>query len=259
MHRDVFTQDLGADDRVLGEVLRNAAADHQKARRPRLDLDFRELPKILHRVDGEVRLGMLHLVENEAEAGAAVREGRAEDRDVMLEGRLDEGLLLDAVPGQVAPHLPDEFPRGIGAGGKAVGDLLDRFVAGLKVILVDKGVVNPVDVQFPEDLVVRERRPLVVPETEGLEKIHIHDRRPRGDDGVDHAVLHHLDVDLHAAGGAGAPRDGQDDTAFLFGKHSVIDVGGARQITGGEGHPLHRLNDRRGVERGDVDVPNRRL
>ena len=85
-------------------------------------------------------------------------------------------------------------------------------------------------------------------ETEGLEKIHIHDRRPRGDDGVDHVVLHHLHVDLHTAGGAGAPREGQDDTALLFGKHPVINVGGVGQIAGGEGHPLHSLDDRRCVE-----------
>jgi len=145
------------------------------------------------------------------------------------------------------------------AGGQAVGDRLDRFVAGLKVILVDKGVVDPVDVELPENLVVHKGRPLVVLETEGLEKIHIHNRRPRGDDGVDHIVLHHLHVDLHAAPGAGAPARVRMTPHFFFGKHPVIDVGGVGQIAGGEGHPLHSLDDRRRVERSDVNMPNRCL
>ena len=39
--------------------------------------------------------GRLHLVLDQAEAGAGVREGGAEDRHVVPEGELDERALFD--------------------------------------------------------------------------------------------------------------------------------------------------------------------
>ncbi len=52
VHLDILmAEDLGADDRVLHEVLRHAAADHQQARGARLDLDVGQLAEVGDGVD----------------------------------------------------------------------------------------------------------------------------------------------------------------------------------------------------------------
>ena len=56
-------EDFRADDRVLREVLGNAAADHEQARGPRLDLDVGELAEVGDRVEHHVMAAALHRVD----------------------------------------------------------------------------------------------------------------------------------------------------------------------------------------------------
>ena len=41
-------------------------------------------------------------------------------------------------------------------------------------------------------------------------------------------------------------------------EHRVVDLGGATEVAAGEAHLAHRIDDRAGIELGDVDVLDRR-
>ena len=101
MHLRLDPQDFGADHRVLGEVLRHAAADHEQAGDARLDLDVGQLAEVGHGVDhhiGAARLGPFLLVLDQAEPGRGVDEGGAEDRHAFFIGGLDQATGLLGVP-----------------------------------------------------------------------------------------------------------------------------------------------------------------
>ncbi len=203
MHGDVVVaEDLGADDGVLDEVLRHAAADHQQAGRARLDLDVGQLAEVGDGVEHHVRLprlGALDLMLDQPEAGRAVDERRAEDRHVMLVGELDEAVVLLAVLDEVLAHLADEGAAAVRLGLEAVGDLEDRVVAVLELLLVDIGVVDAVDVERAQDVVVGDFKRLIVLVAKALEEIHVDDRGAGGDDAVDHVRADELGVQVHAA------------------------------------------------------------
>ncbi len=88
-------EDVGGDDDVLGEVLGDAAADHEQAGGGVGDLELGDLVEVLGGVDGDLGLVLtLVLVGDEAEAGGAVGEGGAEDGDVLLVG----GETMESTP-----------------------------------------------------------------------------------------------------------------------------------------------------------------
>ncbi|MNQ97090.1 hypothetical protein D3C85_1127210 [compost metagenome] len=128
------------------------------------------------------------------------------------------------------------------------------MVAGLELFLVDIGVVDPVDVVFAQDVVVHLAGGLIVLEAQGLEEIHVHDRGAGGDDGVDHAELHHVAVHMHAAPGRGRTGQDQPGRAVLVLDGHGEDVGGAGRVPAAEGHLAHAVDDRTRVEAGHVDV-----
>ena len=95
MHGNLFAEDFGADDGVLGEVLGGAAADHEEAALGAVHLDLGELEEVGHAVDADIGLAGLFaepLVLADAEAGAAVAEGGAEDGHAALVAGLDEAV-----------------------------------------------------------------------------------------------------------------------------------------------------------------------
>src|SRR5690606_33877424 len=118
----------------------------------------------------------------------------------------------------------------------------------------DIGVVDAVDVVVAQDVVVDRARSLIVLVAKGFEEIHVDDGGAGGDHGVDHVELHHVAIDVHAAAGRG--RTGQDQprrAGLVFQRH-VEDVGRAGGVARAERHLAHGIDDRAGVEVGDVDV-----
>jgi len=73
MNLDILVpQNLCANDGILDEVLRHAAADHEQTCSPGLDLDLGQFAKIRNRIDHHVGLSCLcaiDLVLDEPEAG----------------------------------------------------------------------------------------------------------------------------------------------------------------------------------------------
>jgi len=194
-------------------------------------------------------------MQDQAESGAGIRERRAEHGHVVLVGQLDQGILLArSTFREIAAHFADEFPRGIGARLQPVGDFADGVVAGLEFFLIDVGVVDAVDVLRAQVVVVDIRRALVVAEAQGLEEVHVDDAGPGRDDGVHHVVADQVGIDLHAAAGRGRTGERQEDRAVLVGQHVVVDAGRPRQIARGERHFRHAVDDRPGVDLGDVDM-----
>jgi hypothetical protein len=258
VHVGVDAEDLGADDGVLGEVLRHAAADHEQARDARRDLDVGQLAEVGDRVQHHVGLALGHallLVLDQAETGRGVDEGRAEDRRAFFIGGLDQRAgLLGVAFRQPLAHFPDELARGIAARLQAAGDLIDGVVAGLQFFFVDVGVVDAVDVVRAQDVVVHLAGGLIVLEAQGFEEVHVDDRGAGGDHGVDHAELHHVAVDVHAAAGRGRTGQDQPRRAGLVFQGHVEDVGRAGGVARGERHLAHGIDDRARVEAGDVDV-----
>ena len=67
VHGHFHAQDFSAHHRILRKILRDAPADHKQPRCGRLHLDAGQFIKILHRIDGHVRLGVIDLVKHKAE------------------------------------------------------------------------------------------------------------------------------------------------------------------------------------------------
>ena len=177
----------------------------------------------------------------------------------MLVGELDEAArLLRVALAQPLAHFADEGAAGVGARLEAVGDLADGKVAVLKLLFVDIGVVDAVDVQRAQRIIIRDFIGLVVFVAKRFEEIHVDDRGAGGDDRVDHVRLHELGIKVHAAAGRGRSGNHQDDRAFGVLEHRVVDLGRAGEIAAGEAHLAHRIDDRAGVELGDVDMLDRR-
>ena len=124
----------------------------------------------------------------------------------------------------------------------------------LQLVLVDEGVVDAIDVVLAQHRIVDVLRAAIVGEAERLEEVHVDHRRPGGDDRVDHVVADQVDVDLHAAGGAGAAGDGQDDRAVRVLQHALVDLARAPELARAERHLLEGVDQRARVMRGDVDV-----
>jgi len=261
MHLGVDAEDFGADDGILGEVLRHAAADHEKAGRLGGDLHVGQLSEVGDRVDGHVRpprLDPFRLVLHQPEAGRGVGKGGAEDRRVLFERGLDQRARLLGVPvREPAAHLADEGARRVGPGRKRVGDLFDRLVAGLQLLLVDVGVVDAVDVEGAQDAVVDIGRRLVVLEAKRLEEVHVDDGGACGDHDVGHAGRDHVAVDMHAAAGAGRAGEREPGRAGGILDRHRKDVGGAGGVARGEAHAAHGVDHRSRIVGGDVDVLDR--
>ncbi len=203
------------------------------------------------------------LVGDQAEAGRAVREGRAEDRHVLLIGSEHDGVASAgcwrlAVLCEVGAHLADELTRAVGAGLERVGDLVGGLVAEAQLFLVDEGVVDAVDHQFAKIGVFVAVLVLiagdVVVEAEGLEEVLIDDVGAGRDDGVDHVVAHEVDDDLLQAGGDERAGEAEDDAAVGVAEHHLVDGGGAGGVARAEGHRLHGVDQRDNVVLLDVDV-----
>jgi hypothetical protein len=99
-----FVEEFGGDDDVLGEVLGHAAAHHEQAGVLAGELDVGEFAEVLAGVEGDLATAFfdgLGLLEDDAEAGGAVRERGDEDRDALLEGGLDDRLVLGVVLDEV--------------------------------------------------------------------------------------------------------------------------------------------------------------
>jgi hypothetical protein len=135
----------------------------------------------------------------------------------------------------------------------------DGHVADPQLLLVDVGVVDPVDAQLAQLLVVGPRIAAVVPEAEGLEEVLVDDVRPGRDDRVDHVVLDHQRHGVLETGREQAAGQGQDDAAVPVGQHPVDDVRGGGKVAGLEGHVAVGPDQGPGVEGGRVDVPDRVL
>ena len=206
----VVAEDFGANHGVLNEVLRHAAADHQQAGGAGLDLDvgqFAEIGDGIQHHIGLAGLGAINLVLHQAETGAAVDEGRAEDRHVMLIGELDEAVLLLAMLGQILAHLPNEGAAGITARFQRVGDLVDGVIAILQGFFIDIGIVDAIDQQRAQGVVIRHFQRLIMLVAKAFEEIHVDDGGAGGHDAIDHVVAQQIGIEIHAAAGAGRTGD----------------------------------------------------
>ncbi len=253
----MMAEDFGADHCVLDEVLRHAAADHQQAGGTGLDLDvgqFAEIGNCIEHHVGLAGLGTVNLMLDQAETGAAVHEGRAEDRHIMFISQLDQAVILLAMLGQIFAHLADEGAAAVGAGRQAVGDFVDGVVAILQRFFVDIGVVDAIDQQRAQRIVIRHFQGLIMFVAQAFEEIHVHDGGAGGDNAVDHVAAQQFGIEIHATASAGRAGDDQEDRAIGIGQHLVVDAGGAGEITRSEAHLGHALDDRAGIKAGDVDM-----
>src|SRR5438445_8409125 len=82
VHPDRETKIIAGHYRVLREILRDTAADHEQSALFGGDFNFCQLKKILGRIDTEMLVRIFVLMMNQTEAAAAVAESRAKDRYV---------------------------------------------------------------------------------------------------------------------------------------------------------------------------------
>ena len=72
-----------------------------------------------------------------------------------------------------------------------------------------------------------------------FKKIHIDNCSAGGDDHIDHVMFDHIDVNLHAASGAGASGDAQHDRTLIVLDHSIQDIRRVGRVSGRKGHLAH--------------------
>ena len=204
-------------------------------------------------------IGMRHLVHHQAEARAAIAEGRDEYGHIMLVARLYKAVLLLGVRSEVAAHLPDKLSRAIGARLKAVGYGLYRCIAMLQFLLVDVRVVDPIDVLRAERAIINELRAFVVLVAERLEKVHVDNGCPGGDHDVYHVAFYHVHVHLHTSPRAGTTGERENRCAALISQHTIEYVGRIRGFPRGERHLTHCINYRARIDLFYVDMLNRFL
>ena len=117
------------------------------------------------------------------------------------------------------------------------------MIASLQLFFIDIGVIDTINIEAAQGLVVWHFQGLVVLEAERFKEVHVDDRRAGGDDGVNHAVLHHVAIDMHTTASAGRAGQGQPDRSFLVCDHGVENLSGATGVAAGEGHFLHAIDD----------------
>ena len=255
-----MAKNLGAYDGVLCKVLGSAATHHEEACLRGSHLDASEFDEVAHRVDAEVFLalvGALPLVLSDAESGAAVAEGGAEDRHTALVAGLNKAVFLDgAAVVEPFAELVEELAAAVGASLQHVGELVGGVVASLELLLVDEGVVDAVDIELTQhgvgdDVFLGSD---IVFESESLEEVHIDDGGAGRNHHVNHLVLHHIHINLHTASGAGGASESEDVGAVVFFAHHRQDVGGTSGVAAGERHAAHGVDKLGGVVLLDVDV-----
>ena len=168
--------------------------------------------------------------------------------------QLDEAVVLLAVFDQILAHLADEGAAGIGLGLEAVGDFEDSVVAILQLLFIDIGVVDAVNEQRAQRVIIGHFQRLIMLVAKAFEEIHVDNAGAGGDDAVDHVVAQQFGVKVHAAAGAGRTGNHEEDGAIGVSQHLVVDAGGTGEITRGEAHVGHAVDDRARVEASDVDM-----
>ena len=148
-------------------------------------------------------------------------------------------------------------PARIGARFQAVGDLADGEVAVLQLLLVDIGVVDTVDVQRPQRIIVRNFIRLIMLCPSASKKSMSTIVAPVATIASTMFGLHQLRVKVHAAAAEVEPATTR--MTEQEGSSSVLVVDGrrTREVAAGEAHLAHRIDDRTGIERGDVDMLDR--
>ena len=148
-------------------------------------------------------------------------------------------------------------------GGEGLGLGEDLVEHGQEVVLQDDPVagVGDQDVPQPADLVLVPEHGVVHHEValvvvgEGPGQVVVQGTAG-GDDQVDHVVLDHVDDDTAGTGRHDACGEGQDPEAALLLDHRLGDVGGVRQLLGGESaraaHGLEHLVDSHSLRYFDV-------
>jgi hypothetical protein len=190
-------EDLRADDSVLGEVLRHAAAHHEQAGDAGGDLDLGQFAEVSHAHRSSDRAcpppSARLLVLDETEAGGAIENAGHEDRHALPHRRvwISESCFFALPSDEPLAHFVDELTRGVGARLKGCSQ-------------ISRMVWSHVPEALPRRCTCRRcgrcrvsRRTLsfhlsgglVVFEAKRFEEVHVNDRGACGDDRVDHAEL----------------------------------------------------------------------
>ena len=197
-------------------------------------------------------------MRHEAETGGAIAERRAEDGNVLLVGFEDDAVGRLALLFEIGAHFADDLARAVRLGFQVIDDLLHRVIAYPKLILVDQGVVNPVDHHFVQHAIVHTGLEVfirdVVAEAETLEEILIDDVGAGGDDRINHPVPHHVGEDFLQPGAVERSGQTENDAAILVAEHPVVNLRGPVEIACAVSHVLHRIDHGDRIVLGDIDM-----
>src|SRR5439155_13193012 len=136
---------------ILREILRHAAADHEDAGRRVLNLQLRQLVKILAAIPRNVRLAFARMqVMDQSKAGRAIAERGAEDRHILLIRLVQNRIrtLRPAILVEISAELLEKLARAVVAGLEAIEDSLGGLIADAQIFLVDERVVDAVNRHF---------------------------------------------------------------------------------------------------------------
>jgi hypothetical protein len=158
--------------------------------------------------------------------------------------------------------LDQQLARAVRSRLKLIEDFLRGLIADAQLILVDEGVVNAIDRVFAQLAVEHAALELIVGDpvakAQGLEKILVDHVGAGGDDRIDHIVAQHVHEDFFQPGADERSGQAEDDAALAIAQHAVVNIRGAVQVARGEGHLLHRIDQRDDAAvLGDVEMLDR--
>src|SRR5690606_33053931 len=144
-------------------------------------------------------------------------------------------------------------------GRQRVRDVTRRGIADAQLVLVDVGVVDPVDRTLAQFVVVRLDVAVPVPEAERFEEVLIDDDRAGRHDRVDHVRLDELEDHTLEPRADERARETQPHAALPIAEHLLVDPGRAGGVAGLERHARHPVDERDGIEGRERDVLDRLL
>ena len=182
---DAVVEELRLHARLVDEILRRAAAEHDRGRPRMADHEVGRLDDVADDVDvagGRVAVARLR----QPHADRRVGDRRAEDRHVGLVGGGQDPLLAGFLP-QVLAELVDELARAVRAPLERQRERGDPLVVVAELVFARVGVVDAIDMLGLQRRVVLVRRAEVVVAAARLVQVVVEVRAGR-DQAVDVAV-----------------------------------------------------------------------
>src|SRR5438477_1568225 len=101
-------------------------------------------------------IGMMPLMVDQPEAGAAITESGAKYRNAFLVGREHHRIAIRRGTSQMVAHLPNKLAGRMGARLELVRDFAASRITNPQLILINIRVIDAIDAETAQDIVAHD-------------------------------------------------------------------------------------------------------